>query len=810
MKEWKIKLIALIALIIICFLVDMNFRGFSSERTLEDGSRLISCIGKVVSIDAGRANGQSPSWTYPIDGQIITLQLTSGEYKGQKVFAANTLVGDYGDRVLKVGDRLYLNIALRKGDPASSGAVSLGEYMRLNFLLYLGAVFIVLVTLIGGLKGIKAIGSLGFSVIFIIAVLIPMSLQGYSPIWVAVFVTAVNTILTFLLVGGVSKKSIAGILGTIGGLLVTVLLSYISTIILHFVGLDVSFGFLDLGKRLWLSSESNSWNFTGILIAGMIIGASGAIMDASMAVASAIEQVKKANPNTGIWACVKAGMNVGRDEIGTMANTLIFAYIGADLTLIIMPRIPFGEFGRAMPFTRVINEEATSAEIVQAIAGTIGIVMAIPITAIIASFLIGRGVQKTEESSAQNQIPNIQRSAPKRKFSQFALPIAMLIIMLGIHFTYFITRSASQSQVDEPDRTEIISEYVRAKVMEKGEFIETPSPVSGARKDAQSEILRSKILGGNYKNKETLVHNIIDPNRLPLYNLDLKSGDEVLIKVEGTKDNLGRVLINNYSRDGYLIYLTGLLVLLVVIVGRFQGIRTVIALTLSITIILQVMVPLIIAGHNAILVTVAISGVIALLTLLIVTGFNRKSGSATIGIIGGVLVASLTVIFAERYLHFTGISSSRTAILVQFTTSDKINFRDILMAGIIMGLLGSAVDAAIAVASSVREVRQANPRLSIRELMSAGMSVGTDLLGTITNTLVFAYLGLRLILLMTFSGTTIFAGNKMEIINTETLSAEILRMLAGSIGLVLTIPITAFVAAVWDRIVGFLGIGKEV
>lgn len=805
MKDWKAKLPALIILIILCFFVDMSFRGFSTEKSLEDGSILITCIGKVISIDAGRATGESPAWTYPVDGQIITLQVTSGKFKGQKVFSANTLSGDYTDRVLKVGDRMYLSITLKKGDPIGAGATSIGEYVRINFLLYLASVFIALVTLIGGLKGIKAIGALGFSVIFIIAVLVPMTLQGYNPILIAIMVSAINTILTFLLIGGISKKSIAGILGTIGGFLITALMSFISSRILNFVGMDVNFGFLDLGKRLWMSSESTNWNFTGILISGMILGASGAIMDASMAVASAIEQVKKANPQTNVWDCIKAGMNVGRDEIGTMSNTLIFAYIGADITLILMPMIEFGEAGKAMPLTRVINEEATSAEIVQAIAGTIGIIMAIPITAVIAGFLIGRDNQR---NSIELEHPT--QIKPKRKISHIAMPITMLIVMLGIHFTYFTSRHASESQVDKSEKAEVVSEYVRAKILDKGKLIENPSPISFAAKNAQSEILKTKIIGGNYKDKQVLVQNIIDPNRMPLHNLDVKPGDEILLKVDGTKDNLTRVLINNYSRDGFLIYLTGLLVLLIVIVGRFQGIRTVIALAISIALILKVMVPLIIAGYNPILIAIIISGAIAFLTFMIVTGFNRKAGSATIGILGGVLVASLVVVFAEQQLHFTGISSSRTAIITQFTTSDKIDFRNILMAGIIMGLLGSAVDAAIAVASSVREVRRANPKLSVQELMSAGMSVGTDLLGTITNTLVFAYLGLRLILLMTFYGTTIFSGSKMEIINTETLSAEILRMLAGSIGLVLTIPITAFVSAIWDKIMRFIGFGKEV
>lgn len=806
MKEWKIKLIALALILIICFAVDMKLKGFSSESKLDDGSKLITCIGKVVSIDAGKATGESPAWTYSVDGQIVTLKILSGKYKGQEVFSANPFIGEYTDRVLRVGDTLYVSITL-KGDTVSTGAVSLGEYMRTSFLLYTAGIFIALVILIGGLKGIKSIASLALSVVFIIAVLIPMCLQGYSPIWISILISALNTILTFLMIGGVSKKSFAGILGTIGGLIMTALLSFVSSKILHFTGQDVNFGFLELGKRLWMSPESTNWNFSGLLVAGMILGASGAIMDASMAVASAIEQVKKANPKTGMWACVRAGLNVGKDEMGTMANTLIFAYIGADLTLILMPMVEFGEMGRAMPMTRVINEEATSAEIVQAIAGTIGIILAIPLTALIAGILIGRTSPETEKEASSVELnPHYSPFAKGGKFS-FLIPIALIIIMVGIHLVYTTSRHLSESQVEKDSQS--VSEYVRARVVDKSKPIETPSYSPYSNETAKNEILKARLLGGSFKNESVLVQNIIDPGRMPLANIEIKPGDEIVLKVDGTKTGIERILMNNYSRDGYLIYLAGLLVIVLAMVGRSQGIRTALALGISIALVIKVLVPLIAKGYNALLVVIVISGVIALLTLLIVTGFNRKTGSATIGILGGVIVASFIVLFADQRLHFTGISSSRTAVLAQFTVSEKLDFRNILMAGIIMGLLGTAMDSAIAIASAVREVKRANPKIHTSQLISAGMDVGTDLLGTITNTLIFAYLGLRLILLMTFAGTTIFTGSKIEILSTETISAELLRVLAGSIGLVLTIPITATVSALWDKIVGFLGIAKQ-
>ena len=266
-------------------------------------------------------------------------------------------------------------------------------------------------------------------------------------------------------------------------------------------------------------------------------------------------------------------------------------------------------------------------------------------------------------------------------------------------------------------------------------------------------------------------------------------------------------MAHNLSRDGYLLYLTGLFVLLMVMVGRLQGMRTVIALCISITAVFRGLIPLIMAGYNPVLAVIGVSGFIVFTSLVIITGFNRKAGAATIGILGGVIVASLVVLYADHALHFTGIFTSRSVVVAQFTVSHNLDFRKILMAGIIMGLLGIAMDAAIAVASAVREVRRANPKMTVTQLISAGMNVGTDVMGTMANTLIFAYLGLRLILLMTLAGTSILSGSKLEMMSMETVSAELLRLLAGSIGLVLTIPITAVAAASWDRVIGFLGLG---
>ena len=811
-KDWKIKLPALVILLIAGFVADIWIRGFSKETTGDDGVKRIACIGRIVKLDAGIATGEPPTWTWTVDGQIVTLKVLSGKFKGSEVFAANTFIGEYSDRILRVGERLYITIPTNEQGIINTMPIDIGEYLRTPLLLYLAVIFLALLIIIGGSKGIRAGLSLIVSGVFIAAILIPSFLRGYNPIWMAILISAVNTAFTYMLVSGMSKKSLASGLGAIGGLITAAVLASFSSIILNFSGLDVSFGFLTLGRFLWLSREGANWDFRGLLIAGMIIGASGAIMDAGMAVASAIEEVKRANPKLGVWQCIMAGMNVGKDEMGTMANTLIFAYIGADLTLILMPMVQFGEAGRIFPFSRIINQEASSAEVVQALSGTIGLIMAIPITAVIAGFLIGK-TKETEDVDLKFENKEHNKSFLSSKLSTLnflIIPVIMIILIIGIQLTYSVIRHTSGMRAEGSEESEFaVSKYTRARVLEKNAPIETPSNVPYAREPAYNEILKVKILGGDYKGQEALVQNIIDPNRMPLYNIKVKPGSEILIKVDGTNEGIYQTIMRDYSRDGFLIYLVGLFLLIMVIIGRFQGIRTALALGLSIFVVLRVMIPGIMAGYNPVLLVIGVCGIIAFVSLAIITGFNRKMGAATIGILGGVIVASVIVLYSDSKLHFTGISSSRSAIVAMFTVSQNLDFKNILMAGILMGLLGTAMDAAIAVSSAIREVRKANPKMTVKQLLNAGMNVGTDVLGTMANTLIFAYLGLRILLVMTLAGTTIISGSKIEIMSTETVSAEILRLLAGSIGLVLTIPITALVAASWDKIINFLGFGRR-
>jgi len=168
----------------------------------------------------------------------------------------------------------------------------------------------------------------------------------------------------------------------------------------------------------------------------------------------------------------------------------------------------------------------------------------------------------------------------------------------------------------------------------------------------------------------------------------------------------------------------------------------------------------------------------------------------------GVTIAGFIVVISQHYLHFSGMENAISADIVE-AVGIPFDFRQLLLAGMLIGLLGVAVDGAIEVSSAMEEVRRANPQMSSWQLISSGMNVGTDILGTMVNTLLFAYIGVRILLLMAILApdlrSSLFASPVVELLSIGITSAEILRLLAGTLGLVLVIPITAIISAFWHR-----------
>ncbi|MCL1990176.1 MAG: YibE/F family protein [Defluviitaleaceae bacterium] len=297
--------------------------------------------------------------------QTLLVEMITGEFQGMTVEAQNNLMNprlptfDEGDRVIV--ELTETSIQISSPDRG------------ISHILFI-ALFLILLCLIGGKRGFLAVSGLLFSLATILFILVPLTLAGYPSIFVAVIVGILIIVTSITFLAGVNAKSIAAISGCIAGVLIAALFAFIAGRFSFISGYHIErIGFL----RLW----NPELPISGIFISGVIIAAIGAISDTSMTIASAMEEIKRANPTITRHQLAQAGFNIGRDAMGTMSNTLILAFVGSSFSVILL----FTSLD--MSWIQFINEDEIGIEIIQGIAGSIGIVSTVPITTFISAKL---------------------------------------------------------------------------------------------------------------------------------------------------------------------------------------------------------------------------------------------------------------------------------------------------------------------------------------------------------------------------------------------------------------------------------------
>ena len=306
------------------------------------------------------------------ENQIITMHLLSGPHQGETIQILHTLTGHpYYDLVVKEGDRVVLE-------------ADLSDFSRKTPLAVITILFILSIVFIGGRQGVKAVISLVGMGIVILTMILPLVLRGHNPIVVTVGLSSVLTGLFILLVAGYSKKTAAAVCGTVGGLVTAGILAYISGKASYLTGLASS-------EAQMLQYMDSSIDFQGLLFSGMIIGALGAILDVGISIASAMEQIKEADPTTDFKTLFSRGILVGRDLIATMSNTLILAYVGSSLPLLLLFQ------ASQSSWSEVLNLDMVASEIIRAMTGSIGLTLAIPITALVSALLLVKPQDKGQD-----------------------------------------------------------------------------------------------------------------------------------------------------------------------------------------------------------------------------------------------------------------------------------------------------------------------------------------------------------------------------------------------------------------------------
>ena len=302
--------------------------------------------------------------------QELLVKITSGEFKGEVITLENMLTGNpYYDIKLKKGTKVILHVE----DNGNGLEYSIENINRSNSILWLAALFCGLLIYVGKKKGIYSLVSIVLTVLLITHILSPMILAGIPPVISTIFICILSTVLTMYLVGGFNAKSTSAGIGAILSILFAGILAYI---IMHTAKLT---GFAG-EYTMFLYSAHPELNFISITVSTIILATLGAVMDVSMSIASTINEIHLTDSTRNVKELFISGMNVGRDIIGTMANTLILVYLGGSLPLILL--------AGNIDLQKFINLNQVVTEIASALIGSIAIVICVPFTAIVASGMI--------------------------------------------------------------------------------------------------------------------------------------------------------------------------------------------------------------------------------------------------------------------------------------------------------------------------------------------------------------------------------------------------------------------------------------
>ncbi|WP_027340798.1 YibE/F family protein [Halonatronum saccharophilum] len=340
------------------------------------------------------------------------------------------------------------------------------------------------------------------------------------------------------------------------------------------------------------------------------------------------------------------------------------------------------------------------------------------------------------------------------------------------------------------------SETVRGRIIE----VNNDSSIEENRKTYESGVqeIKVRIDQGKFKGEIFNTNHALSGN--PARDFYYHKGDRVLIWLESQNNSVTRVLIREVIRDHYLGYLAIFFILSLLLVGGIKGLKTIITLGITAFLILKILLPLILQGYPPIPTTIIVASITVTISLIIISGFTRKTLAATIGTIGGVLVAGILAGVMTSLVRLTGLSGDESQMLMYIPQRTNFDFQGLLFAGMIIGSLGAVLDVGMSIASAIDEIKRANPSISTKRLIKAGMNVGRDIMGTMSNTLILAYTGTSMSLLLVITAYDIsFA----RIINMDSMSTEIVRVLAGSIGLIYAIPITAVVSGLLYRDINF-------
>lgn len=308
--------------------------------------------------------------------QSCKMKLEKGQMKDKEITAVNFLSGSLEkDKIFKVGDRALVTISYN-GDEVASAVMS--DHYRLDKEIILLLAFAVFLVLFAGKNGFLAVFSFLITILTIWKILVPVYLRGYSPVWTGILISVFLTVMIIFFVYGFDIRTLTASAGALLGVFTTCILGMIFTDLFKIHGAVMP------DSESLLYSGFQHLDLTSIFMSSIFIGASGAMMDLAVDITSAVHEVVEKKPDIPWKEAVKSGMNVGRAAMGTMTTTLLLAYSGGYITLLMV------FMAQGTPVDHILNYKYVAAEVLDTVVGSFGLVTVAPFTALIAGVMLTR------------------------------------------------------------------------------------------------------------------------------------------------------------------------------------------------------------------------------------------------------------------------------------------------------------------------------------------------------------------------------------------------------------------------------------
>lgn len=327
--------------------------------------------------------------------QDLLVRMTTGPLKGQEIETTSSAGYLFG-AACTVG----MHVIVIQSIAGTEQITTVYAQDRENAIYFFVLLYLALLILIGGKQGLRGALGLLFDFFGIIFVYLPLVYTGLPPILTAVFLCAILTAVTMTLIGGFTKKALTAALGTMAGVAMAALMAVWMSAATGLTGWNISI--IESLLDLWYT---DGIQVGGLLFAGILISALGAVMDVAMSLTSAMQEITVQNPSISRRELIRAGFRVGRDMMGTDSNTLILAFAGGSLPMLVL------DYAYDLPYRQIINSNIIGISILQGLAGSFGVVLCVPLTVLLAAALLCP--EKAADAGSSASQPFDQPQAPE-------------------------------------------------------------------------------------------------------------------------------------------------------------------------------------------------------------------------------------------------------------------------------------------------------------------------------------------------------------------------------------------------------------